>query len=431
MKTGRYVFQFLIALSVASHPVSASDADTDGARRSLVKGTALKILDRGLGDDGSLVKAKSVFDGASRLYRGEPSISYAWGLVLLRHHQPADATKQFLFSAEAADQSFLPGRQAVAWTLMINRDHAGALEAAAALAIDLATRAAEADSAGEDPGENELASARWLGEFFMAALTAARTDTESKSVNSYLTRIESVFDGPLADAFADGREAFSERLQQLTAEAEAAQERARQRNQRKKETRTGEIKSALENTEAEQADSKLLAGDAKTWLEDTTRKIDRELGRLEKDYQFLSSQDKKLAQVMIDTHKSMRLAEVQQRAETAAYRGLQTQLQNLERDRSTLAAQAFQTAQNGQQLLAAKRAAIQKYEAATGQLVKRTANLESWKQRLSKEQESLANAKSSAPVSRRLKSFRLLLPFDLEVARKQLEATFNAGVSEQ
>ena len=265
----------------------------------------------------------------------------------------------------------------------------------------------------------------------MAALTAARTDTESKSVSSYLTRIESVFDGPLADAFADGREAFSERLQQLTAEAEAAQERARQRNQRKKETRTGEIKSALENAEAEQTDSKFLAGDAKTWLEDTTRKIDRELGRLEKDYQFLSSQDKKLAQVMIDTHKSMRLAEVQQRAETAAYRGLQTQLQNLERDRSTLAAQAFQTAQNGQQLLAAKQAAIQKYEAATGQLVKRTANLESWKQRLSKEQESLANAKSSAPVSRRLKSFRLLLPFDLEVARKQLEATFNAGVSEQ
>lgn len=431
MKSGSGINRLLTAVIVVSYLVGGLSARAEDRRASLVKDSVRRILDAGLGEMGSVARAKPAFESAVQTYRNEPSVSYAWGLVLLRHHQPDEAAKQFLASTQAGDQGFLPGRQAVTWTLMLNRKHGDALEAAAALAIDLATRAAVADSNGEDPIETELAAAAWLGEFLAAARTAARSDTEANSVDSYLTRVESVFEGPLADAFADGRSSFSKRLQKLMAEAEAARERARQRKQRNSEARTEEIKSALENAEAEKADSKLLAGDAKTWFEETTRKIDRELGRLEKDYQFLKSQDQKLVQAILDTNKSMRLAEVQQRAETAAYRAFQGQLQTLERDRSMLAARAFQTTQSGQRLLAAKQVAIQKYEAATGQLVKRSADLERWQQRLSKEQESLADSRPKAPVSRRLKSFRILMPFDPEVARQKLEASLSKGASEE
>ena len=237
MKSGSNIHRFLATVIVASYLVFGLDGQSEDRRASPVNDSVRRILDAGLGEMGSVLRARAAFESAGQTYRDAPSVSYAWGLVLLRHHQLDEAAKQFLISAEAGDQGFLPSRKAIAWTLMINRKHGDALEASAALAIDLATRAAIADSNGEDPSETELASARWLGEFFLAARTTARNDSESQSVNSYLTRIESVFDGPLADAFSDGQAAFSERLEKLTAETESAQERAHQRLQRKKVSR--------------------------------------------------------------------------------------------------------------------------------------------------------------------------------------------------
>ncbi|MGZ0163650.1 MAG: hypothetical protein ACKVII_07025 [Planctomycetales bacterium] len=395
-------------------------ADAKSARETRVKAAVLEILDSGLAENGSLNKAKSAFDRTALLRRDDSRIPYAWGLVLLKHHQAADAAKQFSVSAQQGDKSFLPAWKTLAWTHMLLRDQSEGLEAAAALAVNLATRAAKADSVGKDPSEEELAAAQWLSDFLMAAKSMARTQSEAENVESYSTQVESVFDGPLADAFEAGRETFSVRLKKLQAEAEQTQEKVRARKERKEQNRSEDIKSALENAEAEQADAKLLAEDAKTWLEETTRKIDRELGRLEKDYQFVSDQDKRIAQIMTENRKSMRLAELRRQTDLAPYRDLESQLFTLGQNRSELAAQATQTVRTGQRLIAARQAAIQKYEQVTGQLVKQDANLQKWKQRLNKEKELPQKSDGVSPVSRKLKSFRTLLPFDMAAARREL-----------
>jgi hypothetical protein len=418
------------AVVVAAGGVSlpnAFGADAQTTRDSRVKAAVLGILEAGLAEDGSLKKAKFAFDRTRLIRRDNSLIPYAWGLVLLQHNESSDAAQQFLVSTRQGDQKFLPAWQMLAWTQMINGDRDEALEAVAAVAVVLATRAAAADSVGEDPTEDDLASAAWLAEFLMAASTSARRKSEESAVDSYSTRITNVFDGPLADAFETGREQFSKRLQTLKAELEQAHKKVPARQKQKDKERTTEIESALKNAEAEQKDSTLFAGDAKTWLEETLRKLDRELGRLERDYQFLSDQDKKLAQNVVEVHKQMRLAELRRETQSLNYLRLEEQLLSQQQSRSSLQRQAGQTVQRGQQLIIAKQQAIGKYEAATGQLVKKQANLERWKQRLGQEKESLAKPGSDAPVSRRLKSFRTLLPFDIAAARGQLEAILDHG----
>jgi hypothetical protein len=405
---------------------SGYSADARSARETRVKAAVLDILDSGLAENGSLNKAKSAFDRTALLRRDDSRIPYAWGLVLLKHHQTADAAKQFSVSAQQGDKSFLPAWKTLAWTHMLLRDQSEALEAAAALAVNLATRAAVADSAGEDPSEEELAAAQWLSDFLMAAKSMARTESEAENVESYATQVASVFDGPLAHAFEAGRKTFSERLKKLQAEAEQAQEKVRARKERKQQNRSEEIKSALENAEAEQADAKLLAEDANTWLEETTRRIDRELGRLEKDYQFVSEQDKKLAKMVLEIHRSMRFIELSRDPPIVKQRKtlqLEEQLLTQQQARSSLSSQAFQIVQRGQEGMVARQQAVQKYQAATGQLVKQDADLERWKQRLDKKKASLQKSVGTSPVSRRLKSFRILLPFDIVAARQQLEQT--------
>jgi hypothetical protein len=399
-------------------------ADAKSARENRVRAAVLEILDSGLAESGSLIKAKSAYERTSLLRRDDSRIPYAWGLVLLKHHKAADAAKQFSVSAQQGDKSFLPAWKTLAWTHMLLRDQSEGLEAAAALAVNLATRAAKADSVGKDPSEEELAAAQWLSDFLMAAKSMARTQSEAENVESYSTQVESVFDGPLADAFEAGRETFSVRLKKLQAEAEQTQEKVRARKERKEQNRSEDIKSALENAEAEQADAKLLAEDAKTWLEETTRKIDRELGRLEKDYQFVSDQDKKLAQMVLETHKSMRFNELSRDRPFVKQRKtlqLEEQLLKQQQARSSLSSQAFQIVQRGQQAMVARQQAVLKYQAATGQLVKQDAQLQRWKQRLDKEKDSLQESQDGSPVSRRLKSFRILLPFDIVAARQQLD----------
>lgn len=397
-------------------------ADAQTTRDTRVKAAVLGILEAGMASDGSLKKSKSAFD-RTRLIRGDnPSIPYAWGLVLLQHNESADAAKQFVISTQQGDQKFLPAWQMLAWTHVINGDRSEALEAVAAAAVVLATRAATADAAGEDPTQADLASAAWLAEFLMAASSSARRKSEATDVDSYSTRITNVFEGPLADALDTGREQYSKRLQALKAELEQAQKKVRARQEQKGKERSGKIESALKSAEAEKKDSELFAKDAKTWLEETTRKIDRELGRLERDYQFLSDQDKKLVQNMVETRKEMTLGEFRRETNTITYLRLEERFLAQQQQRASLSTQANQTAQRGQQLIIAKQQAFGKYEAATGQLVKNQANLERWKQRLGQEKESLAKPEGSLPVSRKLKSFRTLLPFDIAAARGQLEA---------
>ena len=410
-------------------------ADAPGAD-TRVKLAVQTVLQVGLTDDADLRAVKSTFERARRTARRDSRLNYAWGLVLLHYNELDEAAGQFELTARGNDASTMPARRALAWSQWVGGHELKSLQTVAAISVSLVEQ-----TSGKEPEISELATAVWLGKFLGAAAQTASDETHLAEAKKLADQMPKVFEDALAAAFLAGQKDFETRLEKLQAEVDRANATAQKRFDQKLESQTADIDEALDDTEKEKQDSKLLAQDAKAWLDETTRRIDRELGRLERDYSFLADRDRRAAQTMVEVRKRMTYIEaLGQRGvrgrnfrnpQVPSWQTLQEQMAQLEQERLTLALQAGEIARRGQLMMLAKQRAIATYQQETGRLVRKSADLDKWQERLAQQKESLADSQANRPADRKLKSFRTLMPFDFAAARRNLEESFESRQESQ
>ena len=255
----------------------------------------------------------------------------------------------------------------------------------------------------------------------------------------------------LYEAFEAGRENVRERVLALDWKVDTAQGGKARKDEEAKRKRSRRVTEQFENAEEERKEKERSADEWKKWLEKNLTDVDKQLGRLEKDYRYLEQRSKSLMQSILTLEQEAAiisqwpvlpgrdLYQQQQQQQqgmgyfqndaqkSSALTQLQTRSYVNQIEYNMSLARLSDTSRQGSEMQRSRAQIVQRYEKATGDLSRQKGEIDQWESRLNAQQRKLATKPPAAkkpagkPVPR---SFKTLCAVDFEVEQQRVYAQF-------
>jgi hypothetical protein len=394
-----------------------------------------------------LQEAKKKLESARQLSNADPRLDYAYCLVLLKQSQQKQAIVQFEAAVGRGGAPYWPAWQALIWTQLIDRQYEAGLDR-------LEQYAALVRKSG-DPSETTEAqrdAVRWMGQILEGLDKSLTAKKLREMVERREVRLRESLGDDLSETLDLGRDIVDEREAALSEQAGLAQEAVEKRQARRRESQAEKLESNLDNLGKERENAKKGAEDRKKSFDETLAKADKKLGLLEKDYQALVKRSESLQQSIIligreitslDVQLNMNnnLPQNQQRFMGQAAQQLmqrQNQMLNYQLEYNATIGRMEQTSRQGQITLRERAAIVQKYEKATGELVKKNAELDKWAARVADKKKKLdvqatgkaAKKGSKTAADRRVLTLKSYVPLDLDAEKARVLEAYGVKPNE-
>jgi hypothetical protein len=372
-------------------------------------------------------------DEAAAVRRARPGdavADYVPALASLRRLQNDDATGH-LRRALQADPTHLPSWRVLLRQRLVHKER----DALRADMLELA--AAAADPQTDWPADGRQQAAGLLGRVlaFLALpdvgiLPPAQLAASEQAVRERLgAALADALDAGQQQLMAD-RQLVAAGLAEQTKEVEA---RARQRSESTKQ----DIQDRQADVADRRDDLRLSAADWKTWIQDQLDQADDDLKKLERDFQTVEAAGRQVTALV--TRAEIEIGRRQTALELQGARGRRVNMDpillQLQRDYVALLSrqqvcqrQAAATLLQARTVMAARAAAVTRFERATGEIVQQRARLSQWDKRLEKSQ---AKATDQADAAGQVQSIeaRAALPssyfeLDYEQERAAIEKQY-------
>ncbi len=377
---------------------------------------------------------------ARRVAPGDPRVAYVHGLVLLKQVQTKPAVDQFDAAAKLDGGRYWPAWQAAIWGHLIEKQYDAGLARLAEYAK--VVRTAEKS---DEVSEAQRHAARWIGQLIEALSVGADSKKVHELLAAHEAQVLGAFGDELSEEVEAGRESVREReaaLEQAAGEARRTSDRDKER---RKKDKASKIDKDIEGLGKAKDDDKKNAEDWKAWLDATLAKADKQLGLLERDYNFLNQRAESLSQSIMLAGQEITALEGNlmmyrsNRSQGPAYNwNAQYQLQQRQNqffgyqlDYNATVGRMQGVAQQGNLLSAQRAEAVARYETATGQLVKNDAAFDKWTTRLKDEKQKLTVAKPPAKGNKKVPaghahqfSLKSYVPLDFDAEKVHVLATF-------
>lgn len=397
-----------------------------------------EALEEGFGSGPKhLHEAQKHLDKARKGAPRDPRVEYAAAIIFLKQSQTKAAVSRFEAALKLDKTGYWPAWQGAIWGHLAEKQLEMGLKQ-----LDEFALLVEGAEAPDEISEAQRDAARWVGQVYEAAVATAESKKTRDQAAGHEQHLLETFGDELAEAFEDGREALRDRLFELEQEEGMNRAAAGRNAERRKQDKAAKLEKEIEGLGKAKETAARTADEWKKWLEDVQAKADKQLGLLERDYNFLNQRLASLMQSITLLGQQMTALELQANtqqngtapiyAQNAQFLLMQWQNQMLgyQLDYNATLGRMSEIARLGALLAEQKAEAVKRYETETGQLVKKEVDLDKWSGRLKNQKQKLTVQKPAGKGSKKAAhkkpqlSLKALLPFDAERERDQLIATW-------
>jgi hypothetical protein len=388
-----------------------------------------------------LHEAQKLLAQARRVAPADPRVDFANGLVLLKQGQTKPAVVQFEAALAREGSAYWPAWQAAIWAHLVEKQYEQGLKRLDEFAA-LVKNAEKPDEISEMQRE----AARWVGQLLEAVAHVPESRKFDDLLAEHQVKVLDTFGDKLSEALDEGRELIRARQFELDQAAGTARSTAQKKKKNRDDDKSAKIEKDLEGAGQEKEKAKKTEQEWKQWLDDMLAASDKLLGQLERDYQFLDKRAESLMQSYTLagtqlTALNLSLSTPNRNTTPFAMQNLQqtsiavqNQMLGYQLEYNATLGRMADAAQRGQQAMQQRAEGIKQYEEATGQLVKKKAELDKWTARMKAEKQKIAAqkpaAKKGAVDKKQPFTLKTVLPLDLEHERTHLLASFEATTPE-
>lgn len=446
----RFVMQPVVTLVVvAGLSIGLSDCIARGADPvpdAAVGQRLVEMFTAGYGRGASALKtAQQHYQVAQGRAPKDPRVAYGYGLVLLKQLKNKEALEQFEAATSADGPEYWPAWEALVWSHLTAKDYTtGYLRL-----TEFSRRLAKSK---DDLNERQQA-AEWVGQVLSALQKIVDTVKQREALLREDETVAEILGPELNPAVARGKATVNAMHALLEGDVQQARAIAEAKAEKERVEREAQNAKDLESSAEKREQLKKNAEDAKKYLEQQLASFDKQLGRLERDYDFLQKRILSLTASQIQLNMESNL--LSQQAAT-----ISNNTNNNNRNANGALAQAYQqrmavlemqgfryqveldqtlssvmaVSQRAQMLIGQRSVIVRQYEKTTGDLVVQDSQLDKWQDRLKKDGEKLKEQPKpkAGPVAHKVqqaRSFRTYVELDLTQERDRLLDTFGVAMS--
>jgi hypothetical protein len=359
---------------------------------------------------------------------------FAYGLSALKLKRHAAAVTAFQAAIrDAKTFSFSPWKGLI-WTELTLKHHDAALQEIETLARKLA----EPDFSGSDEEREQIAS--WIGQ----TLAAVEKLNASPKIRQHVEKTDAFlaenWNGDLLDAYKTGWDYTNIVYDELMDQVKEATDEAKAKEKHSLEQKQTRLQENAATAEEKKAALAKMADDVKKQAERRLLQIDKQLVRLERDYNYLQARSMSVLQSMSILQTQLSYVQAQQQRPNANIQvqnsfvaGLVQPVQRLnlllamhqqELDATTI--RALLVAQQAMEGLQTREQLVQQVQATAAELEGQKESLSKWQERMSqaagKLQQTKPKGDSVSVRAKRVKAKTLstYLEFDLDWERIKL-----------
>ncbi|HTI50438.1 MAG TPA: hypothetical protein VL475_05785, partial [Planctomycetaceae bacterium] len=296
-----------IRLPADDPPAKSPAAEVPPAPPALVSGVQ-ELLEEGFKvGPRQLALAKKKLEAARNVSAdNDPRLDYAYGLVLVRQSQNKAAAVQFEAAVNRKGPPYWPAWQALIWVQLIDRQYDKGLGR-----LDEFAKLIGRPGDGSDITEPQREAARWIGEVLEALDRTVAGKKFHDTIVEHDAAIREALGDELSGALDLGRDMVHERDLELTHQSGQAHEEAEKKLARRRQGQKGKLDSDLVDLDKEKESTAKSAEEWKKWLDEALGKADKQLGQLEKDYQFQQKRAESLQQLVIQVGREITALDLQ------------------------------------------------------------------------------------------------------------------------
>lgn len=437
MRIGIFIVAISVGMTACAQAAEPSSVD-EGVGRLLVQ-----MFNTGyVRGPNSLPQAQRSYEAARELSQSDPRVDYGFGLVLLKQLRNKEALAQFQAITKRSGPEYWPAWQAVIWMHFVATDYTTGYERLK----EFAERVSRMD-VDDDPSEQEQL-AEWLGQVMEALQISAETPKQRELIQQTEQELTELLGPDLETSLARGR-ASIQLLQSLAqSDIQEVQAAAKAKQQAEIAATKEQIANDQQQSVTTRENLKKSAEGLKRDFEKLQANVDKQLSRLERDYEFqqkralsiTASQVQAVAEIQLLEQQPTRAGPRPPRpivgaAPNDAFQlrksALEAQLVKYQFEFEQAAAMAIAISQKAAVLVNQRSAAVLQYEKASGQLIQRDAALDKWQDRLKKDEDSLKTAMKNKPKAvvnkvQRSRTFRTYIDLDLAAERLRVLEAYSA-----
>jgi hypothetical protein len=386
-----------------------------------------------------LPEAQKHLAQARRAAPADPRIDFANGLVLVKQGKMPQAVIQFEAAIERNGAAYWPAWQAAIWAHLNEKQYESGLKRLAEFAA-IVHKAEKPDEISEVQRE----AARWVGQLLEAVAHVPESRKYDDLLAEYHVKVLDTLGDTLSQSLEEGRELIRARQFELEQAAGSARSTAEKKKALRDQDKSDKLDKDIEGANQEKEDAKKTEQEWKKWLDDMLAASDKQLGLLDRDYQFLDQRAQSLFRSY--TLAGTQLTAMNLSLTPANMKGMdsftlgnlnqqliaiQNQMLGYQLEYNATLERMSEVAQRGERAMQQRAEGIKRYEDETGQLVKKKADLDKWSARMKAEKQKLTAQKPVGKAGKKgaldkkqqflLKS---ILPLNLEHERDQLLASF-------
>ena len=369
--------------------------------------------------------AQKEYTAARKMEPDDPRVEYALGLVQARQLHHGAATKQFKLATEKGTKPFWPAWQALVWSECSDKHTADGL----AHLVSFAELVQKNDGDGT---VQRADAANWMGQVLEGLDRTLTSERDRDELEKAAASIADTLDDELRESLKQGRSLIEQKWKLLTQQANAAVEDRTKKKTVENKAKEGEIDALVTEIEKEKVAAARSREQWDAWIQEQLPKFDKQLESLERDYAFLDQRAGSLSQSI--QLVSEELADLQSTAARTAGTPSGALLISIQNRRNTLAGYQLDynstverlnaVALQGNGVLEARNAAIDRYQEATGQLLKKDKKLTRWNSRLGDKKRKLQTQPPAKDLKdnleRKLDAFRTYVELDLDAERTRV-----------
>jgi hypothetical protein len=388
----------------------------------LDEGVSLTLQPKGLETAGQQAQA------ARRLCDRDPRLAYSHGLVCIHYLKLEDAQVQFDAAAAMPGEPYLPAWQARIWLNVRRKGFAIAADQLLELAVHLEHAAtAPADEASKRD------CAAWIGHMIAyLQQPAGLSARETAQISQRDQAIAETLQDSRRAAYATGKQQVANQYEDLLQQLDQAGEQTLKRHDAQVDIEKDDIANKKERLRDQQDKLEMSAEQAKQWIDEQLAGFDKQLAQLEREYIKLEAEGRAISNSIQELKGQIGSLEMARGPKLNPSSDLETTIQGkkiaverLSADYSVVEKLALAVREQAFGVLQKRAAAVARYQAATGQLVKQSDNLRKWNGILDKKDKNLPTskaAKSAATKSLELKlrSVKTYVDVDLEAEKQRV-----------
>lgn len=385
-------------------------------------------------------EARRLYSLARTESKNDPRVEYAYGLVLLKQLKPKDAMSHFQVAAKPSGPESWPARQALIWCQFVAHEESAGYKGLSDFAKSLA-------AAKEESPERDL-FVTWIGQVIAAQQKSAETVKKREVAAREEESLKKILGEKQLPHFEKGAADVHTLYVLLDNDVQQSRDATETRQKAERVEKQAQVTEQLEGAAEKRESLKKTAEEWKKQLDDQVAEYDKQLTRLERDYDFLQQRATSITALILQVNAELARTENQlnthkkNRNATAHVKAAEQRKGVLEAQKFKYQIEADQTVvalagvgQRAQGVLNQKASSIQQYELATGKLAQKDAALDKWQSRLKKDGEKLKSPPKSTPTPvasrlNQLRSFRTYVDLDLIQQRDRLLATFSVEIPE-